>query len=122
MKERTSFILTLIGSVLQLFSLVFIPLLGWGFMGWYGGMGEHRGMMMPMWRFFYPYWLILGLVIVSISFLAAFLIGSEKEDNVKAGGIIAIVISIIAFPTMWGFIAGSILMLIGGILALTEKG
>lgn len=122
MKERTSFILTLIGSVLQLFSLVFIPLLSLGFMGWYGGMGEHRGMMMPMWGFFYPYWLILGLVIVSVSFLAAFLIGSEKEDNVKAGGIIAIVISIIAFPTMWGFIAGSILMLIGGILALTEKG
>lgn len=125
MKEKASFILVLVGSVLQLFSFVFIPIFGWGFFGWYccgPEAGEHHGMMMPMWGYLTPYWLILGLVIIGISFLAVFLIASEKEDSVRAGAILAIVISIIAFPTMWGFIAGSILMLIGGILALTEKG
>ena len=44
---------------------------------------------------------------------------SPDETRVKTGAALALVAGLIAFPTMWGFWIGSILLIVGAITGLT---
>lgn len=89
----------------------------------YPAMMPGMGMMWGSWPGFNlwasPIWLAWLGGVVGLSFLAAYWIGSRVEDKVRAGSIIALVIAILAFPTMWGLAIGSLLLFIAGILGLT---
>ncbi|WP_449462377.1 hypothetical protein PQ610_07115 [Tardisphaera miroshnichenkoae] len=60
---------------------------------------------------------IIVWIFALVSLFSAFLI----RDNPEAGGILSLIMAIISFFTLWGFLIGSLLMLIGAILALTFK-
>lgn len=70
----------------------------------------------PIWGFV---WLILALVVIGLGAYGAVLMNSADISKVRTGSTLVLIVSIIAFPTMWGFLIGSLLMFIGGLLGLT---
>ncbi|MGQ9468641.1 MAG: hypothetical protein ACUVTD_02255 [Nitrososphaerales archaeon] len=79
------------------------------------------GVMMfgPMLGYWGIFWLILAIPIIAIGVYGAFLINSSNLSRVRTGSTLVLIASILAFPVMWGFIIGSLLMFIGSILGLT---
>lgn len=84
--------------------------------------------MMGHWLSGYPYtyhplwgiiWLISTVVIVALSFYGALMMNSSSLARVRMGSTLVLIASIIAFPTMWGFMIGSLLMFVGSLLGLT---
>jgi len=84
--------------------------------------------MMGHWLAGYPYtihpvwsivWLIFTVVIVVLGFYGALMMNSSDLARVRMGSTLALIASIIAFPTMWGFLIGSLLMFVGSLLGLT---
>ena len=96
----------------------------------FGGFGW-RGMMGPWmifggwpWMFGYsPFWLaflvIFAAAEITLGVLGVLLMNAANLSRIRTGSVLVLIASIIAFPTMWGFMIGSLLMLIGSILGLT---
>jgi hypothetical protein len=61
---------------------------------------------------------IVGVVIGIIILVGAFMINSEDKTRVTTGSIIVIVFSVTSFLIGGGFIIGSILCIVGGVLGL----
>ncbi len=74
----------------------------------------------------------LSLVGLVVQFIAALVIGAaalgmfqafgttgSEVNSFRTGSVLVLIASLLAFPTAWGFFAGSLLMLIGSILGLT---
>ena len=98
-----AFVITIVGAVFALFGWGILTLVGLAFVAssesaWEGSVC-----------------IIIGLIGSSLGFLAAYYM--KKPEKVHTGGILAI---IAAFITVWSIIP-FILMLIGGMLALTWK-
>ena len=96
----------------------------------FGGFGW-RGMMGP-WMIFGGWPLMFGYSPLWLAFLVAFAaaeitlgvlgvlwMNAANLSRIRTGSVLVLIASIIAFPTMWGFMIGSLLMLIGSILGLT---
>lgn len=59
---------------------------------------------------------------IAVGLAGVALMASRDRERRMAGSVLVIVASVIAFPTMFGFIVGSLLMLVGGLLGLLEWG
>lgn len=70
----------------------------------------------PVWGFV---WVISAFVIIGLGVYGAVLMNSTDIGKVRMGSTLVLIASIIAFPTMWGFLIGSLLMFIGSLLGLT---
>lgn len=84
--------------------------------------------MMGRWMNGYPYtyhplwsliWLISAVIVIALGVYGAVLMNSAQVGKVRMGATLVLVASIIAFPTMWGFMIGSLLMFVGSLLGLT---
>jgi hypothetical protein len=124
-------VLSVVGLAFQAlagsFALAFSALwLGRGY--WYGYRGFYMmgpGMMGYFGYPFYPYTALhatLVAVVIAVGLAGVALMASRDRERRMAGSVLVIVASVIAFPTMFGFIVGSLLMLVGGLLGLLEWG
>jgi len=84
--------------------------------------------MMGHWMVGYPYtqhpllsliWLVSAVIVVVLGVYGALLMNSTHVGRVRMGATLVLIASIIAFPTMWGFMIGSLLMFVGSLLGLT---
>ncbi len=72
---------------------------------------------------FFSYWFPLIVVLagieITLGVLGVLWMNTTNLNRVRTGSVLVLIASIIAFPTMFGFMIGSLLMLIGSILGLT---
>jgi hypothetical protein len=64
-------------------------------------------------------WIGIMIAVIGLGAYGALLMNNADIDNVRTGATLVLVASVIAFPTMWGFFVGSLLMFIGSLLGLT---
>jgi hypothetical protein len=64
-------------------------------------------------------WIGVIISVVGLGAYGAFLMNSTDIENVRTGATLVLVASVVAFPTMWGFLIGSLLMFIASLLGLT---
>lgn len=126
-----AYMLSMIGLCLQVVAAVYIVYMivffssvaaDWGF-HW-----ENMGpWMMGHWMRGYPYtlhplwslvWIITAVAVIAIGAYGIVLMNSTNLGSVRTGATLVLIASIIAFPTMWGFMIGSLLMFAGSILGL----
>ncbi len=62
----------------------------------------------------------LVAVVLVLGAIGVAMMGSDQPERSRIGAVLTIVAAVIAFPTMFGLIVGSLLMLIGGVLGLVE--
>jgi len=83
--------------------------------------------MMGHWMRGYPYtlhpfwsfvWIVTAIIVIGLGAYGVFLMNSTKVSSVRTGAALVLFASVIAFPTMWGFMIGSLLMFAGSILGL----
>lgn len=125
-KPVAAFALSLVGLILQAFGALFFTtmmLYGWGSSFWGPGMMMGPWMMVGApWSAGFGWWsfaAVLSVVVVALGLMGILWINTGEPKRVQTGSILVLVASIIAFPTMFGFIIGSLLMLVGAILGLT---
>jgi len=95
-----------------------------GMMGTYynggsGMMGSYTPWMMSGWGGFTWMWIPLLAVTLGVAVVGVFMMSHSEVSSFRTGSVLVLVASLLAFPTAWGFFAGSLLMLIGSILGLT---
>ncbi|MGC8661061.1 MAG: hypothetical protein ACP5TZ_00985 [Nitrososphaeria archaeon] len=61
---------------------------------------------------------VMGLIFVVLGVAGIAFLNTGKRARVAAGGMMLIISSVFAFPTLFGFFIGSVLMFVGGILAI----
>lgn len=64
-------------------------------------------------------WIAIAAVVLGLAVYGLKLVASVDPHNVRQGSIMLLVVSIVAFPTMWGLFIGSLLMFIAGVMGLT---
>lgn len=131
-KPVAAFTLSLIGVVIQAIGAVFAASAAFATIYWGGGrfvgpamMGG--GMMGPWmmggpWSFGFgwsPFSFSFSALSITLGMIGVLWLNTSDIGRVRTGATLVLVASIIAFPTMFGFIIGSLLMLIGSIVGLT---
>jgi hypothetical protein len=128
-----AYMLALVGVALQgvaaLFVLYMVVFFSASVTTWREINSEHMmPWMMGRWMGGYPYtyhplwsfiWLISAVIVIALGVYGAVLMNSTQVGRVRMGATLVLIASIIAFPTMWGFMIGSLLMFVGSILGLT---
>jgi len=115
--------ISIIGLALQALGAMFFTsmmLYGWGFL-W------GRSMMMGPWMMggwpgaflWAPIFVVFTVAVVAIGVMGVVWMNSSSLSRVRTGSTLVLVTAVISFPTMFGLVIGSLLMLIGGILGLT---
>lgn len=128
-RPTAAFTLSAVGLALQAFGGLFLAY-AFSHSSPYGFFGP--GMMGPWMMFggpwmygFYSssYWFLFFAILVAaeiaLGVLGVVWMNGESSSKVRTGSALVLVASIIAFPTMFGFMVGSLLMLVGSILGLT---
>jgi len=69
--------------------------------------------------YWFPFFAVLAGIEIALGVLGVLWMNTANFSRVRTGSVFVLVASIIAFPTMFGFMIGSLLMLIGSILGLT---
>jgi len=64
-------------------------------------------------------WMGVMTAVIGLGAYGTFLMNSVDIEKVRTGATLVLVASVVAFPTMWGFFIGSLLMFIGSLLGLT---
>ncbi len=137
-RPSTAFTLSLVGFAIQLVAALLIVAAGLGvfeaygrtggmmggMMGSYGGsgmgfMGSYSPWMMSGLGFYVWAWIPILVIALAFGAIGLFMMNGVGVDSVRTGSILVLVGAVLAFPTVWGFVAGSLLMLVGGILGLT---
>ncbi len=94
-----------------------------GMMGTYysgsGMMGSYSPWLMSGWGGFTWMWIPLLAVTLGVAVVGVFMMSRSEVNSFRTGSVLVLIASLLAFPTAWGFFAGSLLMLIGSILGLT---
>lgn len=120
--------LSAIGLALQVvagyFAFAFRPWYGFWYMGpwmmgrYYGGPYAYYGAP------YFPALVYVALVavVIALGLTGVLLMAGRGAERVRAGSVLVIVAAVIAFPTMFGFIVGSLLILVGGLLGLLGWG
>jgi hypothetical protein len=122
----TAYTLALVGVLFQIIGFVLIATLGpFGMWGGYGMMGRYAPMMgwytaNIAWSWMSIVWLIIGGAIVAFSIYGLRLMNSANSNSIHSGAILLLILAIIAFPTMWGLLIGSALMLAAAIIILSQ--
>ncbi len=123
-RPTAAYTLTVVGVALQALAGILLIL---SFVAGFSLMTFHVGpMMMGPWFEVVPiFWIIIWLavfaVVLGLGVYGAALMNSGDIYKVRNGSTIVLVSSIIAFPTLWGFMIGSLLMFIGSLLGLTWR-
>ena len=125
-RPTAAFTLSIIGVAFQFIAGLLLVFAMFAFPYYYNISNGHMGSwMMPgmMFSFMFGYWgilwLILAIPIIAIGLYGALLMNSSDLSRVRTGSTLVLIASILAFPVMWGFIIGSLLMFIGSTLGLT---
>lgn len=92
---------------------------GFGFVGPWMMFGEGWPRMFGFSTLWFAFFLIFAAVEVALAVLGVLWMNTTDISKIRTGSVLVLIASIIAFPTMWGFMIGSLLMLIGSILGLT---
>ncbi|MGC8593721.1 MAG: hypothetical protein ACP5LF_05500 [Nitrososphaeria archaeon] len=119
---KTALTLSLIGVAFQAFAWIFLMLFrGFWFARAYAYPGPYMGMMyFSAYGFsWFPFYTFLGFIVLALGITGIWLLSSGEKDKATVGSVLIIAGSVMAFPTMFGFMVGSLLMLIGGIMGLT---
>lgn len=128
-----AYTLALVGAVLQALAALFVLIMtifASRFVTTWQELVPERFMpwMMGHWMTGYPFathpvwgvlWIVSAIIVAGLSFYGAVLMNSTSVRRVRTGATVVLIISIVALPTMWGFMIGSLLMFIGSILGLT---
>ncbi len=126
-RPTAAYTLALVGAILQVVGAVFYTYMvayWWGYTWWgamgpwmmgYGPWGYHAAVGYGWWLFS----LAFLVLVVGLGFAGAFFINNSNPDRVRTGSILVLVAAVLAFPTMFGLLVGSLLMIIGAILGLT---
>ncbi len=78
----------------------------------------------PMWIadfLLFPVWLLLSAAIMAVGAVGLSMAASEDPQKARAGYVLLILFSVVAFPILWGFVVGSILAFVGGLVGLLES-
>ncbi len=98
------------------------PRFGYGMFGMMGGYG---GMMGPYfgagWYGWTWVWVAVAAVALILGVLGVIWMSSPESGKVRSGSVLVLVAAVGAFPTMWGFWIGSVLMFVGAILGLATS-
>jgi hypothetical protein len=87
-----------------------------GMMNYYGTMmGPYYG---DGWHGLAGIWIIISVISIVLGTVGVMWMKSAKIGKLRSGAVLVLVAAIVAFPTMWGFWIGSILMLVGAIMGL----
>lgn len=118
-KATGAFVLGLVGAIFHLIgglAFIFLGTLmaGIGFAGIPGAPSGTTEMLAGVGLVF----IALPVIFIVLAFLGAFWMYSGDKRKTTYGGILTLIIAIIAFPTIWGIFIGSLLGFIGGILGL----
>jgi len=124
----TAFTLAVIGLVLQgIAALYTIPAAIFG-SPYGGGMFTGFGMMGPgmmiggPWSYGFggPFLTVaFGILVLALGLLGTMWLNTFDIRKIRSGATLVLITSLIAFPTMFGFMIGSLLMFIAGIIGLT---
>ena len=126
-KPTVAFALSIAGAALQTVAGVVVVLFlaflrrsfpWWDWTRWWEGASN---VAWQEWSIIILVWIALAAVILVLSFLGASWINSSDPSRVKSGSIVVLVAALIAFPTLWGFGLGSLLMIAAAIIGLTWK-
>jgi len=118
----------MVGAALQLVAFLFFAYMSAYFSSVTDGFTSFGPWMMMRWMMGYPQnsrygvgviWLILAVVVVGLGTYGAITMNSSNLARVRMGSTLVLIASIISFPTMWGFLIGSLLMFVGSLLGLT---
>jgi hypothetical protein len=94
----------------------------------FGGPGMMGPWMMGPWMmggtwmlggWWAPFSVGFAAVVLVLGVLGVLWLGTGQLDRVRAGATLVLVVAVVAFPTMFGFMIGSLLMFVGSILGLT---
>ncbi|MCP8309450.1 MAG: hypothetical protein H3Z54_12295 [archaeon] len=125
-RPTAAFTLSIVGVAFQFIAGLFLVFAMFAFPYYYNISNGHMGPWMmpgimfgPMFGYWGIFWLILAIPIIAIGLYGALLMNSSNLSRVRTGSTLVLIASILAFPVMWGFIIGSLLMFIGSILGLT---
>gem|GEM_PF-2907106 len=118
---RGAFVLTFVGAIFQALAalvesvglLAAVRIRPYVFHEYMNGSLVYPSRMLP---FVLPFalWLVLAWAFALLSLVSAF----WMWRNPMGAGVLALLLSILALPTLWGFLLGSLLMFVGGILAI----
>lgn len=121
----TAFWLSVTGLIFQGVSAAMIIVMFSAF-GPFGMMGPYYGGMMGTYYagtswfgWMAGIWLAITAVVIGLGVTGVLWMNSADVNKFRSGAIVLLVAAIVAFPTMWGFGIGSILMFVGAILGLT---
>lgn len=88
--------------------------------GMFGMMGYYGVMMGPYFGL-EGLWLGAALVAFALGTLGVFWMNTNNQRRLRNGGVLVLLAAVFAFPEMWGFWIGSILMFVGAMLALATS-
>ncbi len=127
-KPVAAFTLSAVGLAFQGIGGLFLVYMfsffsSYGYSG-FGGMGPWMMFGWPwasgMSPFWFAFFIIFAAVEITLGVLGVLWMNTVSNlDRIRTGSVFVLIASIIAFPTMWGLMIGSLLMLIGSILGLT---
>lgn len=121
--------LSIVGLVLQVLAGLFLVYViayyssSYGFFG-YGMMGPWMMFGGPWFygnSFWFPILVSVAVAEIALGTLGVLWMNTADLSRIRTGSVFVLVASVIAFPTMFGFMIGSLLMLIGSILGLTWR-
>jgi hypothetical protein len=89
--------------------------------GYYSGTGMMNGYApwgMSGWGGYAWLWVPLLVASIAVAAFGVFLMNSSRLGDVRMGSVLVLVAAVLAFPTAFGFIVGSLLLVLGGIFGL----
>lgn len=119
-KPVAAFTLSLVGVAFQVIAGFFVismtsftPFMGpWMMWAWMSGSYA--------WGYSWTIpWIALMVIITALGIIGVLWMNSSNLYRVRTGSTLVLLASVLAFPTMWGFMIGSLLMFIGSIMGLT---
>ncbi len=109
-----------VGGLLMIYFVSYHPFyygqFGFGTMGPWMMFG---GPWAAGYSYWFPFLAIFAAAEVALAVLGVMWMNTIILGKVRTGSVLVLVASIIAFPTMFGFMIGSLLMFVGSILGLT---
>ncbi|MDG6902615.1 MAG: hypothetical protein JRM80_11755 [Nitrososphaerota archaeon] len=122
--NSAAFWLSVAGLAIQALAFVMIATVygtvsGFGY-GMFGMMGYYGVMMGPYFGLG-GLWLGAALIALALGTLGVFWMNTNSQRRLRNGGMLVLLAAVFAFPEMWGFWIGSILMFVGAMLALATN-
>lgn len=89
--------------------------------GYYSGTGMMNGYSpwgMSGWGGYTWIWIPLVIASIAIGTFGVFMMNSSRVGDIRVGSALILVAAVLAFPSAFGFVVGSLLLIIGGVLGL----